>query len=75
LEFAETDVSELVNRIRALTLVLLPLEVNAESLNDPTSRVITSQVIATYTAAAGDFVEAVRAGSLIELSLPKLLSS
>jgi hypothetical protein len=75
LEFTETDVSELVNRLRALTLVLLPVEVDAESLNDPTSRVITPQVIAAYTAAAGDFVEAVRVGSLIELSLLELLSS
>jgi hypothetical protein len=50
---------ELVKRVRALTLALLPVEVNAESINDPTSRVITPQVIAGYVAAAGDFVEAV----------------
>jgi hypothetical protein len=48
-----------VKRIRALTLALLPVEVDAESINSPTSRVITPQVIATYKAAAGDYEEAV----------------
>ncbi|KAL0949283.1 hypothetical protein HGRIS_009360 [Hohenbuehelia grisea] len=50
--------TKLVKRLRALTLTLLPLEVDPESINDPTSRVITPEVIAAYTAAAGDFVEA-----------------
>jgi hypothetical protein len=43
-----------------MTLQLLPVEVEPEGLNEPTSRVITPQVIAAYRAAAGDFVEAVR---------------
>lgn len=51
---------ELVRRLRALTLTLLPLEVNPETINDPTSRIITPKVIAAYKAAAGDFTEAVR---------------
>lgn len=51
--------SELIRRLRALTLELLPLEVNLESINDPTSRIITPQVIVAYRAAAGDFVQAV----------------
>jgi hypothetical protein len=42
-----------------MTLTLLPVEVDPESINDPTSRVITPQVIAAYRAAAGDFNEAV----------------
>lgn len=51
--------SELVKRLRALTLTLLPVEVDPESINDPTSRVITPRVIGAYRAAAGDFIEAV----------------
>lgn len=50
---------ELVRRLRALTLTLLPVEVDTDSINDPTSRVITPQVISAYKAAAGDFLEAV----------------
>ena len=50
---------ELIRRLRALTLTLLPLEVDPAVVNDPTSRIITPQVIVTYMAAAGDFVEAV----------------
>ena len=43
-----------------MTLELLPVEVTPASINEPTSRVITPQVIHTYIAAAGDFHEAVR---------------
>ncbi|TEB35722.1 calcium activated cation channel [Coprinellus micaceus] len=50
--------TKLVRRLRAMTLQLLPVEVEPEGLNEPTSRVITPQVIAAYRAAAGDFVEA-----------------
>ena len=52
--------AELVKRLRALTLNLLPVEVDPLSINDPTSRVITPQVITAYRGAAGDFAEAVR---------------
>jgi hypothetical protein len=52
-------VSELIKRIRALTLKLLPVEVESEIITDPTSRVITPAVIAAYIQAAGDFGEAV----------------
>ena len=38
---------------------LLPVEVDTASINEPTSRVITPQVISAYIAAAGDFHEAV----------------
>jgi hypothetical protein len=51
--------SELVRRLRALTLELLPVEVDPQSINEPTSRIITPQVIVAYRAAAGDLVEAV----------------
>jgi hypothetical protein len=49
-----------VNRIRALILALLPVEVDPQSISEPMSRVITPQVIAAFTDSAGDFVEAVR---------------
>jgi len=49
----------LVRRLRALTLELLPVEVDPQSINEPTSRIITPQVIMAYWQAAGDFVEAV----------------
>ncbi|KAF7301930.1 hypothetical protein MIND_00759100 [Mycena indigotica] len=50
--------TKLVKRIRALTLTLLPVEVDPEKINEPTSRVITPKVIKAYYDAAGDFVEA-----------------
>ena len=50
---------ELIKRLRILTLTLLPVEVDPAVINEPTSRVITSQVISAYMAAAGDYVEAV----------------
>ncbi|KAJ3544692.1 hypothetical protein NMY22_g2688 [Coprinellus aureogranulatus] len=50
--------TKLVRRLRAMTLQLLPVEVDPESISEPTSRVITPQVIAAYKAAAGDFLEA-----------------
>jgi len=37
----------------------LPVEVDPESLTDPTSRVITHKVISAYHAAGGDFEHAV----------------
>lgn len=54
---------ELTKRLRAMTLTLLPLEVEPSSINDPTSRIITPQVISAYKAAAGDFTEAVSSSS------------
>ncbi|KAF4620040.1 hypothetical protein D9613_005266 [Agrocybe pediades] len=50
--------TKLVKRLRALTLALLPVEVDVESISEATSRVITPQVISAYKAAAGDFSEA-----------------
>ncbi|KAF8914195.1 calcium activated cation channel [Gymnopilus junonius] len=50
--------TKLVKRLRALTLTLLPVEVDPASINDPTSRIITPRVISAYRAAAGDFIEA-----------------
>ncbi|KAG8746432.1 hypothetical protein FRC10_005143 [Ceratobasidium sp. 414] len=51
--------TELIKRIRALTLTLLPLEVSTEEIANPTSRIITPAVISAYIGAAGDFGEAV----------------
>jgi hypothetical protein len=56
--------TEFIKRLRILTLTLLPLEVDRESINDPTSRIITPKVITAYTEAAGDLVEAVCVSSL-----------
>ncbi|KAH9049645.1 calcium activated cation channel [Lactarius hengduanensis] len=50
--------ARLIKRLRILTLSLLPVEVDPGSINDPTSRVITPQVISAYIAAGGDLVEA-----------------
>ncbi|EKM79852.1 hypothetical protein AGABI1DRAFT_57071 [Agaricus bisporus var. burnettii JB137-S8] len=48
-------ITKLVKRLRAMTLTLLPLEVDPDSINEPTSRIITPQVIDAYHAAGGDF--------------------
>ena len=45
--------------MRTLTLKLLPLEVPLQTISDPTSRIITPQVVDAYIAAAGDFLDAV----------------
>ncbi|KAG8719451.1 hypothetical protein FRC09_011122 [Ceratobasidium sp. 395] len=50
--------TKLIKRIRALTLTLLPLEVSADDITDPTSRIVTPAVISAYIEAAGDFGEA-----------------
>ncbi|CEL63684.1 Calcium channel YVC1 OS=Saccharomyces cerevisiae (strain ATCC 204508 / S288c) GN=YVC1 PE=1 SV=2 [Rhizoctonia solani AG-1 IB] len=50
--------TKLIKRIRALTLKLLPLEVELDAITDPTSRVVTPAVISAYVEAAGDFGEA-----------------
>ncbi|KAE9409981.1 hypothetical protein BT96DRAFT_962045 [Gymnopus androsaceus JB14] len=50
-------ITKLVKRLRALTLKLLPVEVEPKQLNEPTSRIITHQVISAFRAAAGDFDE------------------
>ncbi|PCH40875.1 calcium activated cation channel [Wolfiporia cocos MD-104 SS10] len=51
-------VTNLIRRVRALTLRLLPMEVPQASIIDPTSRVIPPQVVDAYMVAAGDFLEA-----------------
>ncbi|KLO16355.1 calcium activated cation channel [Schizopora paradoxa] len=50
--------TKLVKRLRALTLKLLPVEVDPAQLTEPTSRFISPQVIQAYVQAAGDFTEA-----------------
>ncbi|CAE6531293.1 unnamed protein product [Rhizoctonia solani] len=50
--------TKLIKRIRALTIKLLPLEVEMDVITDPTSRVITPAVISAYIEGAGDFGEA-----------------
>ncbi|KXN86125.1 Calcium channel YVC1 [Leucoagaricus sp. SymC.cos] len=52
---APDTITKLVKRLRALTLTLLPVEVDPDELSVPTSGIITPQVISAYRAAAGDF--------------------
>ncbi|OJT05336.1 Calcium channel YVC1 [Trametes pubescens] len=51
-------ITSLVRRVKIMTLKLLPVQVPLDSISDPTSRIITPQVINAYIAAAGDFMEA-----------------
>ncbi|KAI0677344.1 hypothetical protein C8Q78DRAFT_1002340 [Trametes maxima] len=51
-------VTSLIRRVKVMTLKLLPVEVPPDSISDPTSRVITPQVINAFIDAAGDFMEA-----------------
>lgn len=72
--------AELIRRLRALTLRLLPVEVDVNTIQDPTSRIITPQVISTYVDAAGDFYNEVGQSNqhpTADLTRPKasLLSS
>lgn len=55
-----TSHAELVKRLRAMILQLLPVEVSQAEIKEQTSRIITPQVLSAFMAAAGDFVEAVR---------------
>ena len=50
---------ELIKRLRALTLRLLPLEVDVKTINNPTNRIITPLVMLSYMEAAGDYGDAV----------------
>lgn len=50
--------TKLIRRLKSLILTLLPVEVEPGKINEPTSRVITPQVIAAFRASAGDYVEA-----------------
>ncbi|KAG8965432.1 hypothetical protein FRC05_003269 [Tulasnella sp. 425] len=52
---APDTVTKLIKRLRAMTLKLLPVQVETTTLVDPTSRVITPKVITAYSKAAGDF--------------------
>ncbi|KAF8450621.1 hypothetical protein L210DRAFT_3618243 [Boletus edulis BED1] len=50
--------TKLIKRLRALTLRLLPLEVDVKIINDPINRIITPHVMLSYMQAAGDFSDA-----------------
>ena len=63
--------AELIKRARAMTLKLLPIEVEQSTLTDPTSRIITPQVISAYKKAAGDFPDAVRANCCVDDTMLK----
>ncbi|KAF8311893.1 calcium activated cation channel [Clavulina sp. PMI_390] len=51
-------IDRIVKRLRALTLKLLPLEVDPELIAEPNSRITTPAVVKAYSKAAGDFEDA-----------------
>lgn len=51
--------AELVKRIRALTLRLLPIEVDEDDITAASSSIITQEVVEAYEEVGGDFKEAV----------------
>jgi hypothetical protein len=63
--------AELIKRARAMTLKLLPIEVEQSTLTDPTSRIITPQVISAYKKAGGDFPDAVRTDDFVDDAMLK----
>ncbi|GAA5874877.1 hypothetical protein JCM1840_003912 [Sporobolomyces johnsonii] len=50
----KTD-TRIVTRIQALTLELLPIQVDLEELTSPTSSILTKDVVEAYSQIAGDF--------------------
>ncbi|KAG8921916.1 hypothetical protein FRC02_012272 [Tulasnella sp. 418] len=50
-------VTKIIKRIRALTLKLLPLQVDPDEIVNPASRIITQKVVSAYSKAAGDYAE------------------
>lgn len=58
-QFPMIYIAELIKRLRALTLRLLPHEVDVKIISAPTSRIITPLVMLSYMEAAGDFGDAV----------------
>ncbi|GAA5987011.1 hypothetical protein JCM11641_004418 [Rhodosporidiobolus odoratus] len=54
-EYHPRTVQRIVTRIQALTLELLPLEVDLDDLTSPTSSILTLEVIDAYSTIAGDF--------------------
>ena len=55
---------ELVKRLRALTLTLIPVQIDPKDLVAPTSRIISPHVIQKFEQSAGDYQEAVSSSSL-----------
>ncbi|GAA6040060.1 hypothetical protein JCM8097_004760 [Rhodosporidiobolus ruineniae] len=54
-EYHPRTVQRIVTRIQALTLELLPIQVDLDDLTSPTSSILTKDVIDAYAAIAGDF--------------------
>ncbi|KAK2466056.1 hypothetical protein APHAL10511_001698 [Amanita phalloides] len=54
---SQATTKQLVKRLRAMVQQLLPVQVSQTEIEEPTSRIITPQVVSAFTAAAGDFVE------------------
>ncbi|BGP17215.1 hypothetical protein JCM10213_004615 [Rhodosporidiobolus nylandii] len=54
-EFHMKTVQRIVTRIQALTLELLPIQVDLNELTSPTSSVLTKDVVEAYSVIGGDF--------------------
>ncbi|GAA5988336.1 hypothetical protein JCM10908_002170 [Rhodotorula pacifica] len=57
--FHPKTVTRIITRIQALTLELIPIEVDLDEIRSPTSSIITKDVIEAYSQIAGDFKPAV----------------
>ncbi|ORY54375.1 hypothetical protein BCR35DRAFT_296731 [Leucosporidium creatinivorum] len=53
--FHPRTVSRVVDRIKALTMELLPIQVDPEELTSPTSSILSIEVVEAYEKIAGDF--------------------
>ncbi|KAJ9094974.1 hypothetical protein QFC21_005767 [Naganishia friedmannii] len=51
--------TKIVKRIRVMTYKLLPVEVDVDDITDPTSSIVTPDVIKAYSKCGGDFAEAI----------------
>ncbi|BGP17286.1 Calcium channel yvc1 [Rhodosporidiobolus nylandii] len=54
-EFHPKTVQRIITRIQALTLELLPIQVDLDELTSPTSSILTKDVVEAYSVIAGDF--------------------
>lgn len=57
--FHPKTVTRIIIRIQALTLELIPIEVDLDEIRSPTSSIITKDVVEAYSQIAGDFAPAV----------------
>jgi len=54
-----SQLAEIVKRLRAMTIKLLPVQVEMSQISDATSNIITPEVVKAFAQSGGDFAEAV----------------